>query len=160
MIKTSLASLAVAALLSAGSVQAQTCTPSAGAIGTGTVSIDTCNSTNQLLSVCNGLDSIGASPDTVYSLVVGPGMVGSISAAPTGYDLKLALLSGSCSAASTCIRDADAGGVGGAESFGLDGLALGTYYVFLTSFGGTPNCGPTSISAIIVPVTLQQFSVD
>lgn len=160
MIKASLASLAVATLLFAGSGQAQTCSPAAGAMVPGTVSINTCSSSNQLLTACNGVDAIGASPDTIYSLQLNGSENGSIAATPTGYDLKLALLQGACSGSSTCIRDADAGGVGIQEAFGFSGLPAGSYYVLLTSFGGTPDCGSTMITAISVPVTLQKFSVD
>lgn len=153
---------ALAFLCLGGAAQAQTCTPSAGAItdGTGTINVNTCQSTNQLLSACNGLDAIGASPDTIYSLQLGAGGIGSLTAAPTGYDLKLALLQGTCSAGSTCIRDADAGGIGVAESFSIAGLPAGAYFMLLTSFGGSPDCGPTAISYFSVPVTLQRFSID
>lgn len=145
-----------------GAVHAQTCTPAAGAItdATGTINVNTCQSTNQLLSACNGLDAIGASPDTIYSLQIPPGTTGSVSATPTGYDLKLALLQGTCSAGSTCIRDADAGGIGTTESFSLAGLPAGAYFVLLTSFGGSPDCGVTLINYFSVPVTLQRFSID
>lgn len=153
----------VAQMLLAGGAYAQSCTASAGALtdSTGAITIDTCSSANQLLSACNGLDAIGASPDTIYSLQLGATANGVISATPTGYDLKLALLQGSCSAGSTCIRDADFGGVGGAEQFSVTGLPAGGYFMLLTSFGGTPDCGSTSITVnIIVPVSLQSFSVD
>ncbi|HVH32607.1 MAG TPA: hypothetical protein VM847_00665 [Tahibacter sp.] len=113
-----------------------------------------------MLSACNGLDAIGASPDTIYSLQLPPGINGGLSATPTGYDLKLALLQGTCSAGSTCIRDADAGGIGVAENFSFTGLPAGAYFVLLTSFGGSPDCGATSITYFGVPVTLQRFSID
>lgn len=140
---------------------AQTCTAQAGDITS--ISINTCSSTNQLLSACNGLDAIGTSPDTIYSLTLPPGVAptGSISAAPAGYDLKLALLQGTCSAGSTCIRDADAGGVGATESFALIGLSgPASFFVLLTSFGGSPDCGQTTIVLTPpVPVTLRSFDV-
>ncbi|MBL8299082.1 MAG: hypothetical protein JNN30_12155 [Rhodanobacteraceae bacterium] len=154
--------IAVAAqLLLVGGAYAQTCTPSAGALNVGSITVDTCASTNQLLSLCNGLDSIGASEDTVYSLTLGNSPTGSVTATPTGYDLKLALLSGTCSASTTCTRDADSAGAGGAESFNLTGLTAGSYFVFLTSFGGTPDCGSTNIVVTpTLPVALQNFSVN
>ena len=156
--------IAVAAqLLLAGGAYAQTCTPTAGALtdGTGTIVVDTCTSTNQLLTACNGVDAIGASPDTIYSVQIGAGATGSIAATPTGYDLKLALLQGTCAGSSTCIRDADAGGIGGAEQFSVAGLAAGSYFVLLTAFGGSPDCGSTSITVTpLLPVTLQNFSVN
>lgn len=156
--------IAVAAqMLLVGGAYAQTCTANAGALNdaTGTISIDTCTSSNQLLSACNGLDAIGVSPDTIYSVQIGAGATGGISATPTGYDLKLALLQGTCTAGSTCIRDADAGGVGAAEQFSVVGLAAGSYFALLTSFGGSPDCGSTSITVTpTLPVALQNFSVD
>lgn len=156
--------IAVAAqMLLVGGAYAQTCTPAAGQLTESqlNVSVNTCSSTNQLLSACNGLDAIGASPDTIYSVQLGATATGGIAAAPTGYDLKLALLQGTCSAGSTCIRDADAGGAGAAETFNVVGLAAGTYYVLLTSFGGSPDCGQTNITITpTLPVALQNFSID
>jgi hypothetical protein len=157
--KASLISIAVATLF-AGSTQAQTCSPTAGVIVAGTMHINTCSSSNQLLMACDGVSPIGASPDTIYSLQLNGSESGSLSAMPTGYDLKLALLQGTCSGESTCIRDADSGGPGASETFGLSGLPAGSYYVLLTSSGGTPDCGETRIEAFNVPVTLQKFSVD
>jgi hypothetical protein len=156
--------VAVAAqLLLVGGAYAQTCTPTAGVLndGTGTINVNTCSSTNQLLSACNGLDAIGASPDTIYSVQIGAAATGSIGATPTGYDLKLALLQGTCTAGSTCIRDADNAGAGGAESFSVAGLPAGGYFVLLTSFGGSPDCGATSLTVTpLMPVTLQNFSIN
>lgn len=156
--------IAVAAqLLLVGGAYAQTCTPAAGALtdATATITVNTCTSSNQLLSACNGLDAIGASPDTIYSVQIGAGATGGIAATPTGYDLKLALLQGTCTAGSTCIRDADAGGVGAAEQFSVVGLPAGAYFALLTSFGGSPDCGSTSITVTpTLPVALQNFSVD
>lgn len=156
--------IAVAAqLLLVGGAYAQTCTPTAGVLNdaTGTINVNTCTSTNQLLTACNGVDAIGASPDTIYSVQIGASATGSIAATPTGYDLKLALLQGTCSGSSTCIRDADAGGIGAAEQFSVSGLAAGGYFVLLTAFGGSPDCGATSITVTpTMPVALQNFSVD
>lgn len=162
MIKASIAFVAVAAVLVAGTAGAQSCVPSAGAFtgAGGAVFIDTCNSANQLLFACNGLDPIGSSPDTIYSVQVVAGINGNLTATPTGYDLKLALLQESCSAGATCIRDADASGIGGAESFSFTGLPAGSYFLLLTSFDGMPNCGTTMITTFGLPVTLQHFSVD
>ncbi|HSX61189.1 MAG TPA: hypothetical protein VLF18_13390 [Tahibacter sp.] len=155
--------VAVSTTLLPGTANAQNCTAQAGQIdgGTGAATVDTCGSTNQLLSACNGLDAIGASPDTIYSLQWAAGaQTMSIAATPTGYDLKLALLQTTCSAGATCIRDSDNGGIGQAESFSMGGLPAGGYYVLLTSFGGSPDCGSTAITVMGLPVTLQQFSVE
>lgn len=156
--------VAIAAqMLLVGGAYAQTCTPSAGTLSdaTGTATINTCTSTNQLSTACNGVDAIGVSPDTIYQVQIGAGATGGIGIAPTGYDAKLALLSGSCSAGATCIRDADANGIGGAESFSVAGLGAGTYWVLITSFGGSPDCGSTNVTVTpLLPVTLQNFSVN
>ena len=157
--------IAVAAqFLLVGGAYAQTCTAQAGALTDAppnTITVNTCSSSNQLLSACNGLDAIGASPDTIYSVQIGATATGSIAATPTGYDLKLALLQGTCTAGSTCIRDADAGGIGAAESFTVVGLPAGSYFALLTSFGGSPDCGSTSVTVTpTLPVSLQNFSVD
>jgi len=156
--------VAVAAqLLLAGGAYAQTCTPAAGTLSdaTGSINVNTCTSTNQLSTACNGLDAIGTSPDTIYQVQIGAGATGGIGITPTGYDAKLALLTGSCSAGSTCIRDADAGGIGAPENFSVSGLAAGTYWVLITSFGGSPDCGATGVAVTpTLPVTLQNFSVN
>ncbi|HSX61186.1 MAG TPA: hypothetical protein VLF18_13375 [Tahibacter sp.] len=153
-----------AQMLMVGGAYAQTCSPNAGTLidsPPSTITVDTCASSNQLLSACNGLDAIGASPDTIYSVQIGATATGGIAATPTGYDLKLALLQGACAAGSTCIRDADNGGAGQAENFSVAGLAAGTYFVLLTSFGGSPDCGSTNIVVTpTLPVTLQNFSVN
>lgn len=162
-----LATLAAAASMAliAGIAQAQTCAATAGSIsdGSGTIVVDTCAFTNQLLSACNGLDAIGSSPDTIFSLSLPPGVqpTGGIHAAPTGYDLKLALLE-NCAGGATCIRDADAAGIGGAEHFSFVGIVgPQNLFVLLTSFGGTPDCGSTAVSVLPpIPVVLQRFSVD
>jgi hypothetical protein len=153
----------VAQIFIGGGAHAQTCIANAGPLNdaSGTITINTCASSNQLLSACNGLDAIGASPDTIFSLHLGAGAAGAVNASPTGYDLKFALLQGSCSAGSTCIRDADAAGVGGSEQFSVAGLPAGDYFVLLTAFGGSPDCGSTNITLTPpMPVALQNFSVD
>lgn len=146
-----------------GAAQAQTCTPQAGSLNdaSATFSVNTCQSTNQLLSLCNGLDAIGASPDTIYSMQFTTPPVGGIVATPTGYDLKMALLQGTCSAGSTCLREADSGGAGAAENLLVTGVPIGNYFLVLTSFGGSPDCGPTQVVVnLIIPVTLQRFSIE
>jgi hypothetical protein len=156
--------VAVAAqMLLVGGAYAQTCTPTAGTMtdSFGTVNVNTCSSTNQLLSSCSGLNAIGASPDTIYQVQIGAGATGNISIAPTGYDATLALMSGSCSAGSFCARESEAGAIGVTETVQLSGLTAGPYWVLITSFGGAPDCGPTAVTVTpLLPVTLQNFSVN
>ncbi|HSX61188.1 MAG TPA: hypothetical protein VLF18_13385 [Tahibacter sp.] len=160
-----LAALWTFASLVSGAAYAQSCSPTAGALIDGPpISVDTCASSNQLLSACNGLDAIGTSPDTIYSLTLPAGATptGGIHATPTGYDLKLSLLQAPCSGGSTCIRDADSGGVGAQENFSVAGLVgPQSFFLLLTSFGGSPDCGVTTITVTPpVPITLQKFSID
>lgn len=55
--------LAAFASLFSAAASGQTCAAQAGDLtnAAGAVAIDTCSSTNQLLTACNGVDAIGAS---------------------------------------------------------------------------------------------------
>jgi len=144
-----------------GGAMAQTCTPS-GTLNdaTGNININTCTSTDQLTSICNSSTPVGNAPDTIYSLQVAPTSNTLISVTPTGYDVYIALLQGTCSGGATCSRESDSSGVGGQETFSVTGLSPGPYFLVITSFAATGNCGSTSIVAFGTPVTLQSFSIE
>lgn len=151
----------VVPLLLCGAVHAQTCTANAGALTAGNnIVIDTCTSANQLTSLCNSSTPIGEAADTIYSATLSPGAGGFITVTPTGYDVYVALLQGSCSGGATCAAESDNPG-NAAESISLVGRPPGTYFLLLTSFTapGPGSCGATTIFAP-VPVTLQSYSVD
>lgn len=142
--------IAVAAqLLLVGGAYAQTCTPNAGSLtdATGTLNIDTCTSTNQLASVCNGLTPIGNTSDTIFQVQIGASATGNIQVTPTGYDAYVALMQGTCTGGSTCLREEDNAASGGMEQVNAAGLAAGTYFMLITSFSPVaPNCGPTVVT--------------
>jgi hypothetical protein len=154
--------LAVAAqLLLVGGAYAQNCVPSAGALSdsTHTHVVDTCNSTDQLASICNSSTPIGAARDTIYSVQIGNGATGSIVVTPP-FDAYVALLQGTCTGGATCSREADSNGVGGSESISAIGLSPGPYFLLITSFNGA-DCGNTNVMLTpTMPVSLQQFSVN
>jgi len=154
--------LAIAAqLLLAGGTYAQTCVPSAGSLSdaTGTIFVNTCNSTDQLASICNSSTPIGAGRDTIYSVQIGVGPAGSI-VVTAPFDAYVALLQGMCTGGATCAREADSVGVGGAESVSMVGLPVGSYFLLITSFTAA-DCGNTSVTVTPpFPVMLQQFSVE
>jgi hypothetical protein len=95
-------------------------------------------------------------------VTVGPGAhSGSVSISTTNaaYDIYVGLMSGSCSGASPCPLEADSNGAGGTELLGpFSGLANGTYYMLVTTFG--VGCGPVNIQVPIVPVQLKSFAVE
>lgn len=158
--------IAVAAqLLLVGGAYAQTCTPSAGTLvdnPASNLTVDTCASANQLASVCNGLTPIGNTSDTIFQVQIGAGATGNIQVTPTGYDAYVALMQGTCTGGSTCLREEDNAASGGAETVSAVGLAAGTYFMLITSFSPVaPNCGPTNVVVTpTLPVTLQNFSVN
>jgi hypothetical protein len=154
--------LAVAAqLLLVGGAYAQNCTPSAGTLtdASGTVSVNTCTSTDQLASICNSSTPIGAGRDTVYAVQIGAGATGNIGVTAP-FDSYVALLQGTCTGGATCSREADSTGVGGLETISAVGLPAGPYFLLITSFTAA-DCGQTSITVNpTLPVTLQNFSVN
>ncbi len=157
--------IAIAAqFLLVGGAYAQNCVANAGSLtdASGTVNFDTCTSTNQLASICNGLTPIGNTTDTVFQVQIGATATGNIRVTPTGYDAYVALLQGTCTGGSTCLREEDNAASGGAETVSAVGLAAGTYFMLITSFSASaPNCGPTAILVTpTLPVTLQNFSVN
>ncbi|WP_386071280.1 hypothetical protein ACFJIW_11785 [Tahibacter sp. UC22_41] len=147
--------------LLAGGAMAQTCTP-AGPLNdaTGAINVNTCTSTDQLSSICNSSTPIGSAPDTIYSLQVAPTSNTIISVTPSGYDAYIALLQGTCSGGATCSRESDSNGVGGQETFSVAGLSPGPYFLVITSFAASGNCGSTNVIAFGTPVSLQSFSIE
>jgi hypothetical protein len=155
--------VAAAQLLLAGGAYAQTCAPSAGVLNdaTGSINFNTCTSTDQLASICNSSTPIGNAPDTVYAVQIGATATGQIQVNPTGYDAYAALLQGTCTGGATCSREADSTGVGGQEVITASGLAAGSYFLLVTSFAASGNCGATGITVVpTLPVTLQNFSIN
>jgi hypothetical protein len=156
--------IAVAAqLLLAGGAYAQTCTPSAGTLidsPPSNVTVNTCSSTDQLASLCNASTPIGNAPDTIFAVQIGAGATGSITVTPGTYDAYVALLSGTCTGGSTCARETDNPG-NVAETVSASGLAAGSYFLLITSFAASGNCGSTGVVVTpTLPVTLQNFSVN
>ena len=155
-------------LIFSTSIFAQVCTPSAGnfsGIDSGTSSnpYDTCTATDQLTVSCSGLNPIGTAKDAIWSIAVGPGEHSGnlviLTTTPT-YDLYVGLMSGSCSAGSPCVLEADSSGAGGTEVLGpFDNLANGTYYLLVTTFFGTP-CGSVTIQSPNLPAVLTRFTID
>lgn len=160
-IKNTLMAAAAAQLLLVGSVYAQTCTPTAGALSSGqNITIDTCTSTDQLATLCNSSTPIGAATDTIYSAQIGATASGNLVITPT-YDAYAALLQGTCSGGATCAAESDNPGTA-AESLTLTGRPAGAYFLLITSFTapGPGSCGSTQIQVPTLPVTLQNFSVN
>lgn len=169
MKKTMLGLTVAVGMLAGGAVFAQTCTATAGTplidgpdSNTNLAAFDTCTATDQLAVVCSGLNPIGNSLDAIWQVTIGPGAhSGSfgISTSNASYDIYAGLMSGGCSGASPCPIEADSNGNGGSETLGpIDGLANGTYFLIVTTFGA--GCGPVTIAVPPVPVTLQGFSVE
>lgn len=157
--------VAAAQLLLAGGAYAQSCSPAAGALtdASNTVNVDTCTSTDQLASICNSSTPIGNAPDTVYAVQIGATATGRIEVTPSNYDAYAALLQGTCTGGATCSRESDNPGTGaaGKETIQAAGLAAGSYFLLITSFAASGNCGPTGVQVFpTLPVTLQNFSIN
>jgi len=157
-----LTTMLAAQSLLAGAAVAQTCTPSAGALNdtSGTVTIDTCSSADQLTSICNSSTPIGNAPDTIYSIDGLVAINAGINVRPAGYDAYVAVLQGTCSGGATCVRESDSNGAGGAETVSLAGLSPGNYFLLITSFAAAGNCGSTEVQPVPTPVALRSFSID
>lgn len=168
-------SIAMAGCIAAGSVYAQTCVASAGAIPlTGVHSLttaienfDTCTVTNQLGAMCSSATTSAAN-DAIWSVTLGPGAIGGasapeqnfvISTSAATYDIYAAILQGACSDAAPCPREVDDNGPGGSETISIQGLAAGQYFLAVTSFTAG-QCGPVTIAVPRLPVSLQNFSVE
>lgn len=168
-------SIAMAGCIVAGSVSAQTCTASAGAIAlTGANSLttpitgfDTCGVTNQLNFMCSS-SGTSAATDAIWSVTLGPGAIGGatapeqnfvISTSAAAYDMYAALMQGACADSSPCPVESDNNGAGGSESISVQGRAAGQYFLVVTSFTAG-QCGPVTIAVPRLPVALQNFSIE
>ena len=168
-------SIVVASCVAAGSVSAQTCTASAGAIAlngansltTPITNFDTCGVTNQLGAMCSSATT-SAATDAIWSVTLGPGAIGGgtapeqnfvISTSAGTYDMYAALLQGACADSAPCPVEADSNGAGGSETISVQGRAAGQYFLAVTSFTAG-QCGPVTIAVPRLPVALQNFSVE
>ncbi|MGB0132775.1 hypothetical protein, partial [Dokdonella sp.] len=155
MKKTLLGATVAASLMFAGASFAQNCTPSAGTpvlngatSGTPQAAFDTCSATDQLAVSCSGLNPIGNATDAVWAVTIGPGAHSgsfNITTSVGTYDIYAGLMSGTCNGSSPCPIEADSNGAGGSETLGpVDGLANGSYFLLVTTFGA--GCGPVVIT--------------
>ena len=149
-------------MLLSGVATAQTCTSEETLHNGGSVSGDTCTSTNQVNNWCGSSTPVGAAFDRAYQVDLAATNAASITVTPAaGFDVYIGLAQGTCTEAAGCPSNGEAenGGAGVAETITLPQQAQGTYYLLVTSVN-TAGCGAFTISPIAgLPVTLQNFDI-
>lgn len=143
-----------------GSALAQSCAAPIFFGNNMSISGDTCTAANELGTLC----IFGQSPanDIIYSLTFAAGNTHttvSLTNNTPAWNAALVLVQGACNGNSICPRNADAGGAGASESLDVAAVALGTYFLVVTSSTGDLSCGAYNLSIDGTPVELQSFDV-
>lgn len=122
---------------------------------------DTCTGANELGTLCIFAQS--PANDLIYSLNVLPGFNATqilLTNNTPAWNAALVLVQGACNGNSTCARNADASGPGANEAMDVSALAVGTYFLVVTSTTSDTSCGAYGLSINGTPVELQSFEID
>jgi len=142
---TPLATVLFAGCVLSCDVGAQSCVAPQMLVSTTSFAVDTCASSYQPQSLCDG--AVPAGPAAVFRVNIGyPGLwtfqvtpgIGPL------FDPAIAVISRQCETGA-CPRAADEAGPGGTEQVNLD-FDSGVYYLIVTSFNPSASCGIAQIS--------------